>query len=257
MAVYLDLVVILNFLVDFLLLLGTNRLSGFRAGYGRLLVAAGLGGVYSGVCMVPGMGFLGGLIWRLVSLGLMAVLAFGWNRSAWKRCGVFVLLSMALGGVAVSLGKSDFTALVLSAGGMWILCRIAFGDSVGGREYVTIRLSYGGNTEEIVALRDSGNTLRDPVTGEQVLVIAGEVAQRLTGLTENQLRSPLETMALRPVAGLRLIPYRAVGQSGGMLLAMRFPNIQIGSRTQSAVVAFAPEGFGRGEVYQALTGGVL
>ena len=29
MEVYLDLVIILNFLVDFLLLLGTNRLSGF------------------------------------------------------------------------------------------------------------------------------------------------------------------------------------------------------------------------------------
>ena len=35
MAVYLDLVVLLNYLVDFLLLLGTNRLSGFPLAPGR------------------------------------------------------------------------------------------------------------------------------------------------------------------------------------------------------------------------------
>lgn len=42
-----------------------------------------------------------------------------------------------------------------------------------------------------------------------------------------------------------------------MLLAMRFDGVKIGSRMQSAVVAFAAEGLGRGDVYQALTGGVI
>jgi stage II sporulation protein GA (sporulation sigma-E factor processing peptidase) len=128
---------------------------------------------------------------------------------------------------------------------------------VGGREYVPVELTYGGKTVSIVALRDSGNTLRDPISGEQVLVVSGEVAERLTGLTQDQLRAPLKTLMCRPVPGLRLIPYRAVGQAGDMLLAMRFDRVKIGNRTQSAVVAFAAEGLGRGDVYQALTGGVI
>ena len=255
--VYLDLVVILNFLVDFLLLLGTNRLSGFPVETKRLLPAAALGAIYSGACLMPGFRFLGNVLWRLVSLAGIAVIAFGWNRSALKRCGIFVILTMALGGIAISIGKANFPALVLAAGGTWLLCRMAFGGSVGGREYVPITLTYGDHSESLIALRDSGNTLRDPITGEQVLVIAGDVATRLTGLTESQLRTPLETLALRPVPGLRLIPFHAVGQSGGMLLAMRFENVKIGPRMQSAVVAFASEGLGRGEVYQALTGGIV
>lgn len=257
MEVYLDLIVILNFIVDFLLLLGTNRLSGFPVPMGRSALAAALGGIYSGVCMLPGFRFLGNTLWRLVSLALIGVIAFGLDRSAIKRGGVFVLLSMALGGIAVSFGRGDFFVLILAAAGVWLLCRVAFGDTVGGREYVPLTLTYGENTASLVALRDSGNTLRDPISGEQVLVIAGEVAQKLTGLTEKQLRTPLETLALRPIPGLRLIPYRAVGQAGGMLLAMRFDNVKIGSRTQSAMVAFAPEGLGRGDVYQALTGGAI
>ena len=43
MAVYLDLVMLLNFLVDYLLLLGTNRLSGSPMTPGRCALAAVLG----------------------------------------------------------------------------------------------------------------------------------------------------------------------------------------------------------------------
>lgn len=257
MEVYLDLVIFLNFGVDFLLLLGTNRLSGFPLALRRCAAAAVLGGIYSGACLLPGFRFLGNILWRTVSLALMGVIAFGCSRSALKRIGVFLILSMALGGIAVSLGRNDFPALILGALLCYLLCRVAFGQTVGGREYVPMTLSYNGNTARLTALRDSGNTLRDPITGEQVLVLAGSIAQRLTGLTEKQLRSPLETLAQRPIPGLRLIPYRAVGQQGGMLLALRFEQVKIGSRCISAIVAFAPEGLGRGDMYQALTGGAI
>lgn len=256
MQIYLDLAVILNFAVDFLLLLGTNRLSGFPAAAGRTAAAAALGALYSGGCMLPRLRFLGGLVWRIVSLAGMAVIAFGWGKSAWKRSGVFVILSMALGGVAVSVGKGYFMSLVLAAVGVWLLCRVAFGGQVGGREYVPVELTHEGKTVSIIALKDSGNTLRDPITGEPVLVISGDVAQRLTGLTQSQLRAPLDTVMRCSIPGLRLIPYRSVGQSGSMLLAMRFEEVKIGSKEQSAIVAFAPDGLGR-QMYQALTGGVI
>lgn len=257
MEVYLDLVVLLNFLVDFLLLLGTDRLAGFPVRLGRTLAAAALGGLYSGVCLVPGFRFLGNILWRTVALAGMAAIAFGLDRSAVKRGGVFVLLSMALGGIALSLGTSNFPVLILAAGSVWLLCHVAFGGSVGEREYVPVELTYGPNKLRVIALRDSGNSLRDPITGEQVLVIGANLAQKLTGLTVEQMRTPLETLARRPVSGLRLIPYRTVGNSGGMLLALRFEQVKIGSRMQSAVVAFAPEGLGEGQVYQALAGGAI
>ncbi len=59
MYLYLDVVAILNFLVDFLLILGTNRLTGFPPEYWRSAAAAGLGGVYGAACLLPGFSFLG------------------------------------------------------------------------------------------------------------------------------------------------------------------------------------------------------
>lgn len=248
---------VLNALVDFLLLMGTNSLAGFPSDWKRCLGAAGVGGIYAGVCLLPGWRFLGSLLWRSVFLVLMASVAFGWNRGSVRRTGIFLLLSMALGGIALGLVRIRFPGLVWAALGLWILCRVAFGNGVGQQSYVSVTIRHGDARVEVLALRDTGNTLRDPVTGEAVLVLGAEAAELLTGLTRQQLASPLETLARRPLEGLRLIPYRAVGQGSGLLLARAFEDVTIGNRRGRALVAFDPGGLGGQTMYQALTGGGL
>lgn len=249
---YLDLVLILNFLVDFLLLLGTNRLTGFPRQPVRCAVSAVLGAIYGAASLIRGFYFLGEMHWRIFVLLLIAFCAFGFDRSAVKRCGIFVLLSLALGGAAACLNSKDFLALVMGSCGIWLLCRVGFGSSVGGREFVPITLTCGNRTVTLIALRDSGNSLRDPITGEPVFLIGSSAAERLTGLSDRQIQSPFETISKHPILGLRLIPYRAVGTSSGMLLALRLDQVKIGGKVQSAIVAFSPGEIGNGEVYQAL-----
>lgn len=256
MIVYLDMVFFLNFIVDFLLLLGTNRLTGFPSGYLRCAVASLLGGVYAASCLLPGFSFLGSALWRLVCLVLMGILAFGWNKSALSRCCAFFLLSMALGGIAQSAGREESRSLLLSAGLLLALCWLGFGNGTGNQEYRLLKLTWKDRTVSMLALQDTGNTLRDPVSGESVVIISPEAAYRLTGLTRTELSSPLETISGHPMLGLRLIPYRAVG-AGGMLLGMRIRDAELDGKKRSLLVAFAPEGLGAGEVYQALTGGAL
>ena len=252
-----DVVAFLNFLVDFLLLIGTNRLSGFPPDYGRSAVAALVGGIYGGMCMLPGFWFLSAVFWRIVMLCLIAVIAFGWNQSTIRRGGVFILLSMALGGIAAGAGRRSITMLLLSAVIMWLLCKIGFQGSVGTKEYIPVRLNWKDKEMNIIALKDTGNTLQDPLTGEQVLVAGADVAMYLLGLTAHQLQHPVETVAMSSIPGMRLIPYRAVGQPGAMMLAVRVQNAQIGKRQFQPLVAFAPERIAKGEMYQMLTGGVV
>lgn len=254
--VYGDVVMGLNFLVDFLLLMGTDRLAGFPAAAGQCALAAGLGAVYSGACLMPGFAFLGNSLWRMVFLCLMAVIAFGFDRSTIRRGGIFVMLSMALGGVALGLGKPDQEGLLLLALGLWMLCQFGL-KNVGEQTYVPVTLNHEGAEMKLLALRDTGNTLRDPLSGESVLVAGADVAAELLGLTEEQLRHPVETLARGKLRGARLVPYCAVGQPGGMLLAVRFPGTMVGNRRSDPLVAFAPQVLGRGEAYQMLTGGAV
>ena len=254
--IYADVVMGLNFAVDFLLLLAADRLTGHPAAPGRAALAAGVGAVYSGVCLMPGFRFLSNWFWRLVFLGLMAGIAFGWNGSAIRRGGVFLLLSMALGGIALGFGTADIGMLILAALGLWLLCRYGL-RSVGEQTYVPVELAYGEKKLKLLALRDTGNTLKDPLTGEQVLVAGADVAEELLGLTEQQLQHPVETLAKGVLPGLRLVPYRAVGQPGGMLLALRFQGAVVGKNVGSPLVAFAPQRLGRGAEYRMLTGGAV
>ena len=46
MPLYLDLLILLNFLVDFLLMIATNRLSGYSNGIKKAALAAVFGGIY-------------------------------------------------------------------------------------------------------------------------------------------------------------------------------------------------------------------
>lgn len=240
----------LNFCVNALLLAGTAQLAGREARPARLLLAALLGAVHAGVSLLPGLRALGGLAGRLACLGAMAALTYG----ADGRTGcVFVLLTLALGGAALAAGRGAVWQLPVCMLGVQLLGALAFG--APGRRLLPVEITGDRATVRVRALRDTGNELRDPVTGEGVLVIGSGEARQLTGLTERELEHPLETMENLPLPGLRLVPYRAVGAKHGLLLAMRFPNVRIGGRSRSALVAFAPQSFGR--EYQALAGGTI
>ncbi len=256
MEVYVDLVFLLNCLVDLLLLVGTNRLCGHGAGLKRALPAAILGGVYASACILPGFAFLGNLLWRIVCLGLMSAVAFGVSESGLRRGILFVLLSMALGGIALVLGRGGFWALVLSAGCLCGLCVLGFRGRVTNQRYVPVSITLGVNTVRLTALVDTGNTLRDPISGRPVLVVEEAAARKLCPFSAAQLAHPIETMAAAKLPGLRLIPYRAVGSAAGMLLGIRPDHVQVDGKEEAYIVAFAPQSLGQGQ-YQALAGGAL
>ena len=245
MVIYLDAFMGLNFLVDLCLLLGVNRLSGHPPGVKRAAAAAALGGGYAGMSMVPGFSFLANGLWRLVSLGLMGWTAFGADRSGWSRSMLFMLLSMALGGLALSLNTGG-TGLPICAGGLALLCRMGF--RTRGGDVIPGVVTYRGHTVRVLALRDTGNTLRDPITGETVTVLSPGVGKRL-GIPVEVLCDPAG--AMQP--GVRLIPARTVG-GGGLLAAVRCEAVMLGGKAAGTLVAFAREEFGNGE-YNALTGG--
>ena len=246
-------VMLLSFAVNFLLLLGTARLAMEDAPICNLLTASLLASAYAGACLLPGLRFLRGTVFWLGSLVGISVLAFGWNRRTWKKGGIFVLLTMALGGTALAVGRGEDWMLLLYALVVCMVGRIAFG---ANRRLLPVKISGGGKSVELTALMDTGNELRDPITGERVLVVGTKAAQTLTGLSESRLRDPLTTMEAGLLPGLRLIPYRTVGAQTGLLLAMRFPSVKIGGRDRPGIVAFAPRDLG-GESYQALAGGVV
>ncbi len=242
---------LINSLVNILLLLSAKHISGHFAPRKRILLGAAVGGIYCAACLLPGFHFLGNTLWRLVVLGIVAVAAFGMAFSSIQPGVIYAMLSLALSGVISTMENNTLPGLL--AGGALVLGLSLIGSRQPGKRCVPVRLQYGDQKLRLRALYDTGNTLRDPISGRPVLILSGDLAHQLTGLTRQQLSSPVE--AVEAIPGLRLIPYKTVGQSVSFLLALRIPNVQIGNWQGSTLVAFAPENIGSEGTYQALTGG--
>ena len=233
-------VILMAALTDLLLLVCLGKLMGERIPTVRIIVSSAIGGLYSGLCLLLPLGHWS--LW-LLSHCFLCWYSFGTDRALPRRCLIFVALTV----LAESTGsRNGLLPMALSGLCLWL--------SLGFRENILpVKLIYGEQTVTCNALRDTGNTLKDPITGGSVLVVSAEVAERLTGLSQQQLCDPLQTLGQLP--GLRLIPYQSVS-GRGFLLGLPLKQVQIGAYRGSFLVALAPVGIGN-ENYQALTGGTL
>lgn len=255
MAGYAGMVMVLHALVQSLLLMGTARFCQHPVLWLDLMLSSMVGGLYAGACLISRYAFLAASYWRLAVYILMVVLVFGITMET-VRCGaVFVLLNMALDGIAAGLGGNELWYGGLAVAMLVLLFMIGFHKRKKPDLYVPVELFYSGKRFRLTALYDTGNMLTDPLSGQPVLVVDADIAYEITGLTRQQLEAPLETILNPPVSGLRLIPYRSVGQGKALLLGLRMQT-KMGDKTGKCVIAFAPESFGRNNMYQALTGGI-
>lgn len=251
MESYLWFVMVLSGVVDLLLITGACVLSGFPVEGRRLIPAGMLGGLYAGAAATGQLYFLGNWYWRLVFMGLVCLVGFGMHRSSLRKGALYILLRLALDGIGAGLEQGGHWALGAGALGLCLVCAVGFRGGFGKR-YVPVELHHKGKHIRLTALYDTGNSLRDPLTGRSVMVVGPELAAELAGLTPQQLRTPAQTIFSLP--GGRLIPYKTISNPGGLLLALPVPDVRIGSWRGSCLVAFAPERLGNGE-FEALTGG--
>ncbi len=254
MVVYADLVFLINFLVDLLLLMAAGKLSGRRVRFPRATLGAGLGALYATACCFPGLSFLGNPLWRLVSLVGMTVLVFGVDLLALRQGVLFFLLSMALGGLAIGFSAGTVWTLVLAGAGLWLLCLLGFGGDPNTK-YAEITVNYRGKQVQLTALLDTGNSLKDPISGCPVLVADDRAAAALLDLSPRDLENPLQTLEAGRGSGLRLIPYHTVGNPTGFLLAVMPDSVLADGKEVRLMVAFAPHSLGENKGFNALAGG--
>lgn len=126
-----------------------------------------------------------------------------------------------------------------------------------------IKVSVGGRIQTVTALHDTGNTLRDPVTGCPALVMERRSADALwtpavADVLAEQL-SPEEKMAKLHRIGcpvrFTLLPFRAVGTAAGLLLAACSDYIEVnGKRYPRTPIALSEQAVSDGGGYHALWG---
>lgn len=267
-VIYADEILFRNAVLDAALLLLTARLLGRRVLPLRLLGAGALGGGYALLCALPPLGWLGSLPTAAGVSALLCLTAFGTD--GFGRCwGVFLALAAAVAGAVMGLGRLlDENGSIRSASPrlVWLCFALCYGllrfFFLGfwrerGRRTSAVRIRLGERETELRALRDTGNSLTDPLTGAPVLVADPSALSPLFSPPLPELPAD-GTEAFRRLSGrgelrgrLRLVPFSAVGTRRGMLPAFRADRVTVDGQETGHLIALSPTAVGNGE-YRAI-----
>ena len=282
-VIYLDVLLLVNFLAAYFLLLAAGLLSGQHAGFPRMLLGSGAAALSSLILFAPEQSYPVQLLYNVATALMITAITFGWKNKRRLVTGMcwYAALNIALAGLVLVVILQTGTQ-ILQTGNLAIYLRISplllvvlsglccAAVEVGTRcfsrrkatvETVGLELELGGLLIHLRASLDTGCHLTDPITCLPVLVVSFPDAQnRLPPSVREFLqgwfsgKSPGE-----PPSGtrLRLIPCNTASSRG---LLPGFVVNGIGMITPHGVlglgrsaVAFAPQSFGS-DRYEALYG---
>lgn len=274
--VYADLLFFINASMDGLCFCLTGRLLHRRLSPRRVLLGAVLGGVYAVVALLLEVGQAVALFCDVAICLLMCAIVFTGRRSGgvgrfFLSAAVYFVLSMVLGGVMTALynllNRTGFTDL-LPAGedglGTWLFALLALiGSGItlwGGRVFrrsaavrsCRVVVELDGQITELDGLVDTGNLLRDPLSGRAVICVESRaLSEVLSPALAEAIRTGGDVSSLSDSADarrVRLIP-AGTATGGGMLVGFLPDRVTLmftlgeraETRTVDAVVAAVSE----------------
>lgn len=225
-AIYLDVLLVFNLYVNYILLRMTARLTHCRLRFGRCLAVSALGSLSTLMILLPPLPLFLSVLCKLLVAVLLCLCAFGvkdpmrlcWSSiclfgSSFLLAGILLALSL-LCGVRVLHGNScwypdvSLLHLVLFTIAAYLLLHAVQylhdrTHAAEGGYRVCIR--YRCCTAQLEGLADTGNSLVDFFTGKPVIICD---ATQLGGI-------PIPDMET-PVKGFRLLPCSTVSGSGAI-----------------------------------------
>lgn len=268
-VVYVDVLFLLNFVLNFLLLLATGKICKNQAKSWRLSLGALAGSVYAVLMFFPSLAIYYTLLSKLIFSAALIAVSFSVKR--WREFGRLILVFYAvnflfagaafglfyltdLGSVAGAVMSNGIfyfdlplgVLLTTSAGAyllLWAVQRIYTYKMSKAGKYYDIVIHYHGRQAAVHALLDTGNSLADPLTGKPVIVAELDSLAPLFGEAVNQIFSacqnddtnliPLVMEHAQLHDNFRLIPFSSLGRENGLLLAFLPDCVELAAEERS------------------------
>lgn len=276
---------VINFSMDFLSLYITARIMHIKLNSFKITAAAVIGALYSLLILGINAGTPVNVSLSVAFSFLMCFVAYGRFKTSGyvKNAAVFYVVNFALGGGITALcnllnmwknnksiminGTYDVLYGDIPFGLLLVLACVCGVISLFSGKIIKkqksikstpLEISMHKQKASLTALVDSGNLLREPISGKPVIVacyscLRSVIPTELLEVFKNQELSNLQECAL--LSKIRLIPTNAVGTSG-LLFALSPDLITVNGRNVDAYVAIDTSKNGYGE-YQAIVPAVL
>lgn len=233
-----------NFLMGILILYLSSKIASLKTSKKRLFIGGVFCGFFSFVIFIPNTGMLLGIAFKVAFSMLLAYVAF--NKKVFKGTILIYIVSAFMGGMTIILLyitriKGMTNNAVLYIGDITYM-NVVFGAAVSftiimlfshvmtakqlkERIFTDITVEIEGHTVTHRALIDSGNFLKDPLSGRAVAIISQSAAVKLKSLAAIDFNTRY-----------CLIPYNSIGTKNGILEGYRVDNAYVNGRSLGSII---------------------
>jgi stage II sporulation protein GA (sporulation sigma-E factor processing peptidase) len=238
MVVYIDVLIIVSFYINYLLLRATAVIIRKGVKRGRIIAGALVGSLSALIIFLPEMGNVTILIVRVVSAVIMVAVSYDTEgfRDLYKTSLLFFFVSFVFAGIEYAVasmlgGQSAIwhnsvfyvnislvtlvISTIISYAVLWLIRRHYDGSNAADGKY-TVTVENSGIIATFSAISDTGNNLIDSFSGKPVIIVPME---RLSELVDQQtVRKMIDCDYIHdsviPPKGWRLIPFSTINSNG-------------------------------------------
>lgn len=288
MTIYVDIVLLENLCMNYIILFGTAYIIKIKIKQVRIILASLLGAVYAVLAYAEIFPMYASLITKTILSICMTYIAFNPKKikGLIKELIVFYLVSFALGGCAFALLYLVRPQDIFMKDGVYIgtyPLKIALLGGIVGFiiTYIAFKIvktritkneiiykavvNISGKQLEINVLLDTGNMLKDPISGDPVIMIEKNklnsiFPEKILNNIDKILGGDLESAeSLEYRKRLRFIPFTSVGKQNGMLLGIKADSVTIITDVEEiinkrAIIGIYEKTFSKSGKYSGLIG---
>ena len=257
MTIYIDVILLENLCMNYIILFGTAYISKIKRKHIRLILSSLIGAVYAVLAYTNIFPLYSNIIVKIILSICMIYVAFipKTFKGLLKELVVFYLVSFSLGGCAFALLYivrpqdifmvdgvliGTYPIKIALLGGIlgFVITYISFKvvkTRMSKKELIyTIHIKIEDKELETKVLLDTGNMLKDPISNMPVALIEREKLREIIpkNILENtekiwggELEGKDENIEFRK--RLRFIPFTSVGKQNGMILGVKVDEIRI------------------------------
>ena len=269
MTIYLDVVLIENLCMNYIILFATGYILKIEIKHIRIIISALLGGIYSVAAYLQILEIYSNILLKIILSIVMVYIAYNSKniKQIIKQLLFFYLITFVFGGCAFALLYFIKPEQILMRNGVYIgtypLKIVILGGIVGftitviAFKYAKMKINkknmfceleiYFENKKiNTIALIDTGNMLKDPITSMPVIVVEKSVLKNvLPDIIIDNLNKIIggdvpkevyEDKNLNYITKFRVIPFSSIGKENGLLLGFKSNKIKISTQEEGQKV---------------------
>ena len=253
MTIYVDVVLIENLIMNYIILLASGLILKVKIKHIRLIFGSLLGAIYSIVAYTGFLKIYSSFILKIILSVIIVYIAYNPQsvKNLSKELLFFYLTSFVFGGVAFALiyivkpqdilmknglflGTYPLKTVILAAIVAFVIIITAFtiikSKLTKKNMICEIELKLNNKMIKTEALIDTGNMLKEPITNLPVVVIEHtllyecipkEILNHLEDIIGGDFGKISEEIKMKYVSKLKLIPFSSLGKQNGMLIGIK------------------------------------